>query len=229
MKRNDKKISVTTQKKIFKESKSSCSFCYEDKIELLEMHHITSRSSNGSNQLSNLILVCRNCHAKIENGIISEEEVFRTKRLLQQDIRIIPKPTKKNEVNVRGNISKSYIANTININSERKSKLHKKHPEGSIGASLEKRNYVKYLVKRYFDFRKADKNFGQSRSFNYGVLHKNIENKFKAQTYFINEDKFNEVVRYLQNRIDKTILAKRNKSLGRKNYSSFVEYLNKYG
>ena len=35
----------------------------------------------------------------------------------------------------------------------------------------------------------------------------NIENKFKAQTYFINEDKFNEVVRYLQNRIDKTILG----------------------
>jgi hypothetical protein len=229
MPRNNKSIPSQVQKKVYQEANSSCAFCHEDKTELLEMHHITPRSENGSNKRSNLILVCRNCHSEIENGLISEKEVLKTKKLLQQNVHQIGRKKNGHSVNIDGPVTDSYVANTINIQQDKNNKSKTKYPDGCIGANLQKKNYIRYLVKRYFDFREADKSFGRERKFNPAVLHKNIENKFKARTYFINENKFEELVEYLQNRIDRTILAKRNKSKGRKSYRSFESYLEKYG
>jgi hypothetical protein len=98
------------------------------------------------------------------------------------------------------------------------------YPKGCIGADLAKRNYVKYLVERYHHFREADASFGRSRRLQYAVLFKNIETKFKAPTYFIPESRFEELVDYLQGRIDRTILGRRNFSRGIRNFESFDEY-----
>jgi hypothetical protein len=98
------------------------------------------------------------------------------------------------------------------------------YPAGYIGADLPKRNYVKYLVERYNRYREADASFGRKERFHYAVLFKNIESKFKAPTYFIPENRFEELVDYLHSRIDKTILGRRNNSRGIRNYESFDEY-----
>jgi len=99
------------------------------------------------------------------------------------------------------------------------------HPEGSIGADLMKRNYVRYLVERYNRFREADTGFGRGKTrFSYAFIFKRIEAQFKAPTYFIPVERFNELVGYLQARIDQTILGKRNHALGRQNYETFDEY-----
>src|SRR5271169_4522662 len=74
------------------------------------------------------------------------------------------------------------------------------YPNGSIGAELPKRNYVKFLVERYHDYREADVSLGQGRRLHYAALFKNIEAKFKAPTYFIPESRFEELVDYLQSR-----------------------------
>jgi hypothetical protein len=98
------------------------------------------------------------------------------------------------------------------------------YPDDCIGANLPKRNYVKYLVERYNRYREADASFGRKTRFHYAVLFKNIETKFKAPTYFIPENRFEELVDYLHFRIDDTILGRRNKSRGIRNYESFDEY-----
>lgn len=229
MPQNNKSIPSQIKKKVYQEANSSCAFCHENKTELLEIHHITPRAKNGSNKLSNLILVCRNCHSEIENEIISENEVLRTKKLLQQNVHQIGRKRNGQSVNINGPVTESYVANTINIQQDKKYNSENKYPQGSIGADLQKKNYIRYLIKRYYDFREADKSFGRKRKFNHAVIHKNIENKFKARTYYINVTKFEELVEYLQNRIDRTILAKTNKSKGRKSYISFKGYLEKYG
>jgi hypothetical protein len=99
------------------------------------------------------------------------------------------------------------------------------YPEGSIGAHIAKRNYIKYLVERYHRCREADANSGGAVNFQYSTLFMNIESKFKAPTYFIAESRFGEVVDFLQNRIDNTLLGRLNRKRGISNYESFDEYM----
>jgi hypothetical protein len=80
-------------------------------------------------------------------------------------------------------------------------------------------------VERYNRFREADTGFGRGKTrFSYAFIFKRIEAQFKAPTYFIPVERFNELVGYLQARIDQTILGKRNHALGRQNYETFDEY-----
>src|SRR5271170_8128271 len=116
----------------------------------------------------------------------------------------------KNALNVSGgNLTGAHVHvgdSVTNVRVSKNSKRPASYPETSIGANLAKRNYVKYLVERYNHYREADARFGRTDRFHYSVLFKNIESKFKAPTYFIPENRFGELVDYLHERIDNTIL-----------------------
>ena len=115
---------------------------------------------------------------------------------------------------------------TINqIHRGRRSSRPTEYPVGSIGSDLLQRNYIKYLVERYHRFREADAGFGRNPArFSYAVIFKNIEREFKAPTYFIPQTRFNELVEYLQQRVDGTILGKRNCKRGIHNYASLQKF-----
>jgi hypothetical protein len=87
---------------------------------------------------------------------------------------------------------------------------------------------VKYLVERYHRYREAEGNSGRIPRFHYAAVFKNIETKFKAPTYFIPQGRFTELVKYLQRRIDETILGKANGKRGIRNYEPFDEYVTKH-
>ena len=135
----------------------------------------------------------------------------------------------KNALNVSGgNLAGANVHVGDRVTHVRVSKSSKRpasYPEGCIGANLAKRNYVKYLVERYNHYREADARFGPARPFHYSVLFKNIETSFKAPTYFIPEPRFPELVDYLHDRINNTILGRVNGKRGIPNYESFDEYV----
>lgn len=134
----------------------------------------------------------------------------------------------KNVLNVSGgNLSDAeiHVGDRVNVRVSKSTRRPVSYPEGCIGANLPKRNYVKYLVERYNHYREADARFGRSDRFHYSVLFKNIESKFKAPTYFIPEARFVELVDYLHDRIDNTILGRVNSKRGIPNYESFDEYV----
>jgi hypothetical protein len=107
-----------------------------------------------------------------------------------------------------------------------KKKPKMEYPVGSIGADLTRRNYIRYLTERYFRYREADASFSPKavRRFSYAVLFKNIETHFKAPTYFIPIARFDELVDFLQRKIEATILGKRNRARGHRNYETFDEF-----
>jgi hypothetical protein len=115
---------------------------------------------------------------------------------------------------------------TINqIHRARRSSRPTEYPAGSIGRDLAQRNYVRYLVERYHRFREAESSFGSGPArFSYAVIFKNIEREFKAPTYFIPQARFQELVEYLQQRIDRTNLGKRNSARKIRNYASLEEF-----
>ncbi len=117
------------------------------------------------------------------------------------------------------------IANSVTIKNGSRRKTRIAYPEGSIGANLPRRNYIKYLVESLQPFQEAQKSFGvRDQRFSYAVIYRKIETNFKAQTFFIPVGRFDELVDFLTARIDRTILGRRNKARNIPNYSSFEEY-----
>lgn len=118
-----------------------------------------------------------------------------------------------------------HVGDRVSVRVSKSGKRPASYPEGCVGANLAKRNYVKYLVERYNHYREADARFGRVTRFHYSVLFKNIESKFKAPTYYIPETRFEELVDYLHERVDNTILGRVNNQRGIPNYESFDEYV----
>ncbi|HEX5870311.1 MAG TPA: HNH endonuclease [Longimicrobium sp.] len=228
MPRNGQKLSKVTEKLVYQEASSRCSFCDVDDIRLLEIHHIEPRSKGGSNELSNLILVCRNCHARVESGLITNSELMRKK----QELRVIPlfprgvSPV-TNSLVVEGNVNSSIVGNSITIIGGGKKLPQMAPPPGTIGADLERKNYIEHLIGRYHKFRKIDPHYGRTGTYDYAVIRGQIKDKFKASTSLVPLSRFDDLVRFLQAKIDQTIQGKRNRSEGIKNYSSFDDYVRK--
>lgn len=117
--------------------------------------------------------------------------------------------------------------NTVNITVKKQvtKKVVEKYPEGSIGRDVLMYGYAKYLADRYVEFKNYDlKQKGEE--FKYAMLYGKVKKDFKAGGFFhIPQSRFEELVSYLQTRIDRTVLAKINKSKGvLNNYTSFEEY-----
>ena len=222
-----KNIPEKTKKKIFQEANSVCPFCNENDVTALEIHHIYERAQGGDNEPENLLLVCANCHSKITYGEISKSEVIRKKYMLMGKLfEMNPVNKSGNSVNVSDSVNTGIIANTVNIKTNQKSKPKMSYPVDSIGYVLIKRNYVKYLIDRYKEYKKADKKVG---NFKYAIIYNAIKREFKANWDYVPETRFEELVFYLQNRIDKTILGRTQKSRNHKNYESFEEYVERNG
>ena len=64
-------------KKLLKDKKKICEIC--GKRGQTEKHHIKTKGSGGDDIKENLIEVCRICHRKIHDGIISEEDILKIK------------------------------------------------------------------------------------------------------------------------------------------------------
>ncbi|MBI5821400.1 MAG: HNH endonuclease [Verrucomicrobia bacterium] len=129
------------------------------------------------------------------------------------------------KLSVKNTINTGTIANVVNFRGKKSPRPN--YTDGTIGADPLKRNYIEYLVTQYYKFREADKSFGafsHAAKFHYSEIHTSLKSEFGASTYWNLVSRFDEMTDYLQGRIDRTILGKRNISRRTRNYDSFVEY-----
>lgn len=219
------KIPSLLQKQVFQEAASCCAFCNQAEVAALEIHHIDEQPSN--NTLENLLLVCSTCHSKITYGVISEADVRMQKRIIQFQAKgngIIPDSVTQN-VNVAHTHNEGIIANVVNIKGKKTPRMN--YPVESIGADTIKKSYIDYLYGKYIEYRKADTSFGaydHARKFHPGELHRTIQSMFNAKTFFVHVNRFDALVDYIKERIDRTILGRRNTSKGIANYRSFEKF-----
>lgn len=226
-----KSVPSFIKKKVTQESQSTCPFCGEDDVSTAQFHHIRPVAEGGSNSLENLIYICANCHSKVTQGQISHGEVVRVKEmLLDGEHPQLKSAGKSNVIHAdftRGTNS-GVVANRIDkveIRTTRKS-VNLNPPDGSIASSLSHRNYTKYLIDRYHKFKKIE--VGQE-GMKYPILYQQVKKQFGAKWDMIPLHRFDELVTYLQGRIDKTKHGRGQKAGARKNYSEFAEYRTKYG
>jgi hypothetical protein len=203
-----------------KEVGSTCPFCDSQEVGHFEIHHIDDNPSN--NDILNLILICPTCHSKITKGDIAPIDVKERK------IKLLMNPKKENNkghsISI-GKINSAVIGDNNKVTIKQTKKTMVRYPEGCVGFDQHKANYVSNLIKRYNEF-KADE-VGKDRV-NYAQFASHLKKQFKIgpsrTIYNVPIERFEELVAYIQKRIDGTRLAKR-LGRGHKNYSTFDEYL----
>jgi uncharacterized protein (UPF0179 family) len=203
-----------------KEVGSTCPFCDSDDVGHFEIHHIDNNPSN--NELRNLILLCPTCHSKITKGDIAPVQVFEKK------IELIMRPKTSNKgqsISIK-KINNAVIGDNNNVTIKQSTKKTvQKYPEGCIGHEIQKTNYVSHLIKRYNEYKENE--VGKERM-NYAQFGAHLKKQFKLgptrTIYHVPTERFDELVGYIQKRINETTLAKK-LGRGRKNFSTFDEYI----
>jgi len=221
---NDKAIPKATEKAVHNEAGSACPFCGDTTLAALEIHHIDSRAAGGSNHRSNLILCCASCHRKIESGDITLSTVLRTKEAMVAGRRPRPRPNRSpipansNVLQFRGS-NTGIVANQVHFAAPKRPRLQP--PPDVLATDSDRRAYTKYLIDHYHRLKRAE----VKGAMKYAVLHQAIKKTFGCTWEFVPLSRFEDLVEFLQTRIDGTRLGRIRRSRGERNYRPYEEYL----
>ena len=159
---------------------------------------------------------------KIIESKFLEEEV----RQFAEEVRLkFNQENSSNVLNFNGGVNHGVVANNVEIKTTKKN-VKMMPPQEAIASSLLHRNYSKYLIDRYHEFKKAEVGKG---NMNYSIFYGTIKREFGAKWDMIPMVRFEALTAYIQGRIEKTVLGKSNKAKNKKLYSTFTEYLSKHG
>ena len=189
---------------------------------------------------ANLIILCGRHHtivdAEPEKYPVSTLEEFKQRHEQPGPIEITPATTKAAQmlldnylsIVIQSNTGQINIqspgaiqAQTVNIKTTKQKVVHPP-PAGSIANNRAMLSYTKYLISRYQDFQKADQQ--KTSKFKYIAIHNALKREFKGDWKLLPETRFNDLVNYLQRRIDNTKLGRINRAKTKPNYHSFAEH-----
>lgn len=204
----------------------------------------SKQSDEERHSFDNLILLCGQHHDVIdkESGIYTADILCEMKQAHERRGRIEIQPDdsifsnillndyrqiqiSNNSGNVMVNSPGAIQAKTVNIKTVKKN-VKVLPPDGTISCDLKMRGYIKHLIDRYQDFAGNDPT--RKGDFFHGALYSNIQKNFGVKWDFVPVGRFEDLVDYLQKRINKTRQACINKGRGYKSFSTFDEFCEKH-
>lgn len=212
------------EKAVFQQFGSQCAFCDETAVSALEIHHIEPYAEVKVHEIENLILVCANCHGRIEAGEIPKAAVYRRK-LQAASSGPSPVLSSGNSIRLENSDNSGIVANQLTIKTGGRKRVSISPPGGTIASHRDSRNYLKYLIDRYHEFKRAE----LGPAMRYPVFYKAIKREFGAKWDHVPLERFDELVVFVQTRIDNTVLGRNQRAKGAQRYRSFEEYLGHYG
>lgn len=225
-----KKPSQRMRALLQKEIDSCCPFCGSQEVDTFEVHHMNDNPED--DRLDNEIMVCPTCHAKINVGTIPRNDVYKMKEALmkvseQQKNLSTNCPAPHDgiiQINHGDNVVQAAGQVTIKMPRGRRAKAAVP-VSGVIGTSPKERAYVKHLYDRLFDYKKAIPGYDDARAGR--IVARYIREAFGSIWSYVPIDRFDALVKLLQEKIDETPLGRKHRKNGTKPYSSFEEFLNK--
>lgn len=191
-----------------------------------------SQTDSQRNHAENLILMCSRHHKIVDDDpqTYSVDALVAMKREVEAfpNAEITPSISRKAEllyqhfIHVQGDLRIDAIhAHTVTIKSPKQARPKITLSPEVIGGNPDHRAYLKYLIDRYHEFAS-----GQSgREFKFAVVYRGIKNRFKATWEHIPISRFEEVVRFMHEKIDGTIVGRLRKSKSQSSYEPFDRFL----
>ena len=221
--------SARLRTKLIDEARSTCPNpdCGKDGIGHLDAHHIDGNRNNTVE--GNLIMLCKTCHGDADRQLISRDMVEFWKRLLVQGLHPhLDNPKRKKaqrEAPIVDGVNNGHAAKNMSVHYHGVKPPAEKPGIGTIGASPPHRSYVRYLVKKYTDWRlKGITEMGDDRPFNPKAVWSVIENTLKFAPYKAGLESFETIVETLTDMIDRTPFGSLNRSKNKRNYHTFAEH-----
>lgn len=112
-------------------------------------------------------------------------------------------------------------AGTVNVKTSKK-QIRFAPPAGSVGNNPEMCSYIEYLIGKYQDLQKQDKE--KEGKYKYIAIYTGIKREFGSKWQVLPEAKFGELCNYLYRRIDSTKVGRIRKKRGQKTYHTFEEH-----
>lgn len=219
-----------------------------------EIAHIKASSKNGPrydnrqsederNAYGNLILLCSRHHTIIDSEIdehtVEKLQKYKINHEQQGTIEISPYTSAVSKVllqnhqkiiitNNKGRVAVNspgaVQAKTVNIKSS-KQKVTVAPPDGSVSSILEMRSYIEYLISKYQDYQKQDKE--KEGRYKYMVIYNAIKAEYGTKWQLIPTSNYKSLERFLQKKIDNTKVGRIRKNRDQKRYHSYSEHMEK--
>ena len=200
-----------------------------------------SQSEEERHGFNNLILLCSRHHTIIDNEISehSVEKLIAIKKQHEQSgpVEISPHTTsvaqallssyqniaiQNNSGQVAVNSPGAIQANTLNLKTTKK-KVSIAPPSGSVSSELDMCSYVEYLISKHQDYQKQHKE--KEGRYKYMAIYNAIKREYGCKWQLVPVARFEELVIFLQKKIDNTKVGRIRKSWDQKRYHGFEEHI----
>lgn len=215
------------EKSLYQEANSRCFVCGSDEIATLEIHHIVPFEEIGAHHVSDMIVLCRNCHAKAHSGEISRDKLYQAKRSAKTPPLDRPNQVVPSSGTVIGHgaiVAGGSITAGGDIRVTVLRQTHRSRASiipGTVATDRFKIGYLKYLATRHQDFKEYEVGKDQTR---YPVIYKSYQREIRFSIEQTPLERFEVAIEYLQQRINNTKLGRIRRGQGQKLYSTFNEF-----
>nr|VFK18339.1 MAG: hypothetical protein BECKLPF1236B_GA0070989_11393 [Candidatus Kentron sp. LPFa] len=200
-----------------------------------------SQSEEERHGFNNLILLCGRHHTIIDTEVFDHpaETLIEYKKAHEESgtVEITPHTasvaqallTNYQNIVIQNNTGQVAVnspgaiqANTLNLKTTKKN-VTIAPPDGSVSSVLEMRSYIEYLIAKYQDYQKQDKE--KTGNNKYRIIYNAIRREYGCKWQLVPADRFDELVRFLHRRIDNTKIGRIRKHRDQKRHHSFDEHI----
>jgi len=214
------------EKALFQEVGSRCPNCGDDRVSDLVIHHIIPFADNPTHDPAHMIVLCSNCHAQAHSKDIAIDHLYKLKRHLRKLGPTTPSSASPHSQTVIGerNIvaGRDIQVGQIHIHGPKKGKAKTLLIPGTVATDPHKVGYLKHLAKRYNQFKEYEVGKENMR---YALIFQAYQREIKYGIEQTPSELFEKASKWLQSRIENTMLGRIRKKQGHRLYSTFEEFI----
>lgn len=217
MKTPRKAVPRLLERQLYQEVNNHCPMCGNEDLGSLVIHHIIPHAERARHNAGHMIVLCASCHAKADRGEISADALYSAKQLP----RILKFPGAAGSQQVIGD-NNMVAGRDLNVTIRGRSKC--KAPvvlPGTVGTDPRRAGYLKYLAKRYNQFKEWE---AGRDGMKYAVIYVCYQREMKYGIDATPLPLFDAAVDWLQNRIFRTKLGRILCTRGQRAFSTFEEF-----
>lgn len=217
MKTPRKAVPRLLERRLYQEVSNRCPICGNEDLSSLVIHHIIPHAERAQHDADHMVVLCASCHARADRGEIPADALYAAKQ--QPRILKFPGATASHQVIGDNNMVAGRDLN-VTIRGRSRRKVAAILP-GTVGTDPRRAGYLKYLAKRYNQFKEWEAGRGGMK---HPVIYVCYQREMKYGIDATPLPLFDTAVDWFQSRILRTKLGRILRARGQRVFSAFGEF-----